>query len=50
MKFIAFQHQRAIRGEISETTIANYYKVTKLFCERQQRILRVCYRLIILLS
>jgi len=47
---LLFSIKGAIGGEISETTIANYYKVTKLFCERQQRILRVCYRLIIMLS
>jgi hypothetical protein len=33
MKFIEYQHQRAIIGEISENTIANYYKAAKLFCE-----------------
>jgi len=33
MKFIAFQIERASRNEISETTISNYYKATKLFCE-----------------
>jgi hypothetical protein len=33
MKFIAFQIERARRNEISETTISNYYKATKLFCE-----------------
>ena len=30
MKFIAFQIERARRNEISETTISNYYKATKL--------------------
>ena len=39
MKFIAFQHQRAMKGEISETTIANYYKAAKLFCEMNDLIL-----------
>ena len=33
MKFIAFQIERARRNEISETTISNYYKAAKLFCE-----------------
>src|SRR5918911_586308 len=39
MKFIAFQHQRAMKGEISETTIANYYKAAKLFCEMNDLVL-----------
>jgi len=33
MKFIVFQKQRADNGEISYSTIGNYYKATKLFCE-----------------
>jgi integrase len=33
MQFIAFQIQRANRKEIAESTISNYYKATKLFCE-----------------
>jgi hypothetical protein len=33
MRFIAFQIQRAMRKEIAESTISNYYKATKLFCE-----------------
>ena len=32
MSFIDIQKERARRKEISETTIANYYKATKLFC------------------
>jgi len=32
MSFIETQKERAKRKEISETTIANYYKATKLFC------------------
>jgi integrase len=36
MKFIAFQIERARRNEISETTISNYYKATKLFCEMNE--------------
>jgi integrase len=39
MKFIAYQHQRAIIGDISETTIANYYKAAKLFCEMNDLVL-----------
>jgi hypothetical protein len=33
MRFIGFQIERVKRGEISESTISNYYKATKLFCE-----------------
>ena len=33
MKFILSQKERATKGEISECTISNYYKPTKLFCE-----------------
>jgi hypothetical protein len=33
MRFILFQKERAKREEISESTISNYYKATKLFCE-----------------
>jgi hypothetical protein len=33
IKFITFQIERARRNEISETTISNYCKATKLFCE-----------------
>ena len=33
MQFIAFQKERAKKGEISYSTIANYYKATKLFVE-----------------
>jgi integrase len=33
MQFIAFQIGRARRKEIAESTISNYYKATKLFCE-----------------
>jgi len=39
MKFISFQHQRAMKGEISETTIPNYYKAAKLFCEMNDLVL-----------
>ena len=33
MDFIGFQLERVPRGEISESTIPNYYKATKLFLE-----------------
>ena len=33
MDFINFQIERVSRGEISESTIPNYYKATKLFLE-----------------
>jgi hypothetical protein len=33
MKFISIQKQRADNGEISYSTIGNYYKAAKLFCE-----------------
>jgi integrase len=32
MSFIEFQKERVRRGEISDSTITNYYKATKLFC------------------
>jgi hypothetical protein len=39
MRFIGFQIERTKRGEISESTISNYYKATKLFCEMNNLIL-----------
>lgn len=33
MQFMAFQKERAAKGEISYSTINNYYKATKLFLE-----------------
>ena len=33
MDFIGFQKDRVRRGEITDSTIPNYYKATKLFCE-----------------
>jgi hypothetical protein len=33
MDFIDFQLARVRKGEIAESTIPNYYKATKLFCE-----------------
>jgi hypothetical protein len=39
MSFIEFQKERAKRGEISESTVTNYYKATKLFCVMNDLIL-----------
>jgi len=36
MKFITVQNKRADSGEISPSTIPNYYKATKLFCEMNE--------------
>jgi hypothetical protein len=33
MQFIRYQKERAASGEISESTVPNYYRATKLFCE-----------------
>jgi hypothetical protein len=33
IQFISYQNERAKRGEISVSTIQNYYRATKLFCE-----------------
>ena len=33
MQYIEFQKKRAEKGEIAESTINNYYKSVKLFCE-----------------
>jgi hypothetical protein len=33
MEFVEFQIERTRRGEIAESTISNYYKSAKLFCE-----------------
>ena len=33
IQFIAYQNKRVSRGEISPSTIPNYYRATKLFCE-----------------
>ena len=33
MKFIEYQKQRCSTAAISESTVSNYYKATKLFCE-----------------
>lgn len=39
IKFMNVQRERARRGEISESTIPNYYKATKLFCEMNDVVL-----------
>ena len=39
MQFFSYQNDRATRKEISETTIPNYYKATKLFCEMNDLLL-----------
>ena len=36
MRFIMYQIDRAKRGVIAESTISNYYKATKLFCEMNE--------------
>jgi hypothetical protein len=33
MDFIAYEKERSKNGEISDSTIPNYYRATKLFCE-----------------
>ena len=33
MDFVSFQLQRVSRREIAESTIKNYYRPSKLFCE-----------------
>ncbi|MGA7367781.1 MAG: hypothetical protein WBX01_01540 [Nitrososphaeraceae archaeon] len=39
MEFIAYQKERVRKGEISNSTIPNYYRATKLFCEMNDIIL-----------
>ena len=36
MRFITIQNERSDSGEISPSTIPNYYKATKLFCEMNE--------------
>ena len=36
ISFIMYQIGRAKSGEIAESTISNYYKATKLFCEMNE--------------
>lgn len=33
MNFIMLQKERVLKGEISGSTISNYYKPVKLFCD-----------------
>jgi hypothetical protein len=33
MAFIAYEKERSRNGELSDFTIPNYYRATKLFCE-----------------
>lgn len=33
VRFISYQKNRVTKGEIAESTISNYYKAAKLFCE-----------------
>jgi hypothetical protein len=39
IRFMNIQRERARRGEISESTIPNYYKAAKLFCEMNDVVL-----------
>ena len=39
IEFISYQNERAMRGEISVSTIPNYYRATKLFCEMNDVVL-----------
>jgi integrase len=39
MQYVEFQKERAEKGEIAESTINNYYKSVKLFCEMNDIIL-----------
>jgi hypothetical protein len=39
IQFISYQNERAKRGEISVSTIPNYYRATKLFCEMNDVVL-----------
>jgi hypothetical protein len=39
IQFIDYQNERVTRGEISPSTIPNYYRATKLFCEMNDLIL-----------
>lgn len=33
IRFISFQNERVKKGEISPSTVPNYFKAVKLFCE-----------------
>ena len=39
MNFVSYQKERSKKGEISDSTIPNYYRATKLFCEMNDIIL-----------
>jgi hypothetical protein len=39
IQFVSYQNDRATRGEISVSTIPNYYRATKLFCEMNDIVL-----------
>jgi hypothetical protein len=39
IQFISYQNDRAKRGEISVSTIPNYYRATNLFCEMNDIVL-----------
>ena len=39
MQFIMFQKKRVESGEISPSTVPNYYKATKLFCDMNEIVL-----------
>ncbi len=39
IQFISYQNDRAKRGEISVSTIPNYYRATELFCEMNDIVL-----------
>jgi len=39
MDFISYQKERSKKGEISVSTIPNYYRAAKLFCERNDIVL-----------
>jgi integrase len=39
IRFMSYQKERASRGDIAESTISNYYKAAKLFCEMNDLVL-----------
>src|SRR5215467_4703480 len=39
IQFVSYHNERAKRGEISVSTIPNYYRATKLFCEMNDIVL-----------
>jgi tRNA(His) 5'-end guanylyltransferase len=46
MSFVSFQLRRVSRGEITESTIKNYYKSTKLFCEMNSSAQNINWKMI----